>query len=71
MNLTFFCSSVALLLSTVMHCTQDGSLDDAINHYKQTPSTATGNITEKLLSTCIYCLSLGSNFKNGIAILLV
>jgi hypothetical protein len=41
------CFSVALL-STMMRCTQDGSLDDAVSHYKQTPSIGIGNIAEKL-----------------------
>jgi hypothetical protein len=35
--------------------TQDGSLDYAKSHYKQSPSIATGDITDELLSTRIAC----------------
>jgi hypothetical protein len=42
-----------------MRCTQDDSLGDAISHYKQTPSIATGDT---------YRLSLSDNFKGDIAI---
>jgi hypothetical protein len=38
------CSSVALLLSTIMLYTQDGSLDDAMSHYRQTPFIAIGDM---------------------------
>jgi hypothetical protein len=67
MNLIFHCSSVAL--STMMrHCTHDGSLDDAVSHYKQTPSIVIGRY---ILLSDTYHLSLSNNFKTDIAIVLV
>jgi hypothetical protein len=47
-NISLFFSS--LLLSTVMRYARDGPLDDAVSHYKQTPS-----VGERLLSTRIAC----------------
>lgn len=59
MNLTFRCSSLELLLSTVKNFTKDNSWYDAISHYKQTPLhsdkryISLGDIAIKLLSTLI------------------
>jgi hypothetical protein len=60
-NLILPSFSVVLLLSTVARCTQDGSLDDAVNHYRQPPVhsdrryVSLGDIAETLLSTRIAC----------------
>jgi hypothetical protein len=67
-NFIFRCSSVALLLSTLMRCTQDGSLDDAISHYKQAPLHSDRRYCRKVAFDT-YRLSLSDNFKSDIAII--
>jgi hypothetical protein len=42
--------SVASLPSAMLRCTQNGALDDAISHYKQTLSTATPSIYRLAIS---------------------
>jgi hypothetical protein len=51
----FHFSSVALELPSTMRSAQEASLNDAISHYKQTPSIPKGGKAQKLLSARIGC----------------
>jgi hypothetical protein len=62
----------------MMHCTQDGSLDNAMTYHKPPSQQQRACIAEKLLSTQIgfeilsmSLLSPNDNFKNHITIILV
>jgi hypothetical protein len=56
----------------MMRRTQDGSLDDAISHYKQTPFMVISDYIARRYSRKVafdtYRLSLSDNFKSDIAI---